>query len=97
MGSVGFGMQVPVAVNSFDKLFVKAQDSTRNRYLTILKMKCNPCHIQKKRPEIFTAENLDLFAQQIRDQVIEKKRMPKGKKYNLTPEEFHIIKQYLVP
>ena len=75
----------------------EAQNPSRQKYLAILEMKCNPCHKEKQRSVVFTDQNMAEYANQIKMQVLVKKRMPKGRKYNLTPEEFQIIENWLAP
>lgn len=90
--------------------FISQQNYTNNIYihsekkivtdekteaLTVLENKCNACHSQKKRQQVFTLDNMDALALTIYDQVFIKKRMPKGRKIKLTEPEFDALKKWL--
>lgn len=62
--------------------------------LTVLEEKCNVCHVAKKRV-VFTNGNMETHAKNIHKQVFIKKRMPKGKKFPMTEEEYDILKKWL--
>lgn len=50
----------------------------------ILKTKCNSCHTKKKNRITFTLGNMNSLAPEIESQVFIKKKMPKGRKNQLT-------------
>lgn len=60
----------------------------------ILTEKCNKCHQKKKRLNIFTLENMDVFAPQIKHQIFVSKRMPKGRT-KLTASELKTLSDWL--
>lgn len=62
----------------------------------ILVTKCNDCHQNKNRYNVYTLENMDSFGVDIYKQVFIKKRMPKGKKNNLTQEEYDQLEEWLL-
>lgn len=70
-------------------------NSNKKAAFEVLQKKCNNCHQQKKRV-VFTAGNMETWATQIHKQVFIKKRMPKGKKYPMTVEEYDILEKWLL-
>lgn len=63
-------------------------DSTSNNAFSILENKCNICHTKRNRKRIFTAENMNVFKDDIYKQVFIKRRMPKGNKIKLNSTEY---------
>ncbi len=82
------GRQFEGTKNSF-------QDEYKSFAFKVLQVKCNTCHATKKRTNIFTLENMDSLASNIQNQVFVKKKMPKGKKVQLTEEESRLLKDWL--
>ncbi|MFT4758417.1 MAG: putative membrane protein [Paraglaciecola sp.] len=75
--------------------FSQVENSSNNPpVLTILEEKCNVCH-QKKKSVVFTEGNMETWAAKIHKQVFVKNRMPKGKKFPLTIEEYDILESWL--
>ncbi len=70
-------------------------NSNHEAAFEILQEKCNVCH-QKKRSVVFTEGNMETWAEKIHTQVFVKKRMPKGKKFPLTAEEYDTLKTWLM-
>ena len=69
--------------------FSKALDkSSKEKAYKILESKCNICHRKRNRRRVFTKENMDTWANDIYKQVFIKKRMPRGKKVKLSPDEY---------
>jgi uncharacterized membrane protein len=60
----------------------------REKAFQILDNKCNVCHRKLNMRRVFTAENMDAWANDIYKQVFVKRRMPKGKKIKLTTNEY---------
>jgi uncharacterized membrane protein len=60
----------------------------KEKALKILDNKCNVCHRKRNKRRVFTAENMDTWANDIYKQVFVKKRMPKGKKIKLNTNEY---------
>ncbi|MCR9288754.1 MAG: hypothetical protein NXI23_15365 [Bacteroidetes bacterium] len=54
----------------------------------ILDNKCNVCHRRRNKRRIFTIENMNTYANDIYKQVFVKKRMPRGEKIKLSPNEY---------
>lgn len=71
------------------------QDSIKSEAFRILQVKCNVCHATKKKTEIFTYQNMDSLAEEINRQVFIKKKMPKGRKIKLTPEDEQQLKTWI--
>ena len=72
-----------------------SQSTPKTEAFKILENKCNVCHVKRNRSKIFTQDNMNLFAYDIHSQVFVKKRMPKGKKIELTNAEFITLKNWL--
>ncbi len=60
----------------------------------IFKSKCNVCHLKKKKV-IFSIDNLYSYRELINQQVLIKKKMPKGKDFQLTQDEFRLIEDWI--
>ncbi|SDL92603.1 hypothetical protein SAMN04488514_103406 [Kriegella aquimaris] len=71
------------------------QKQPKDDALIILQTKCNFCHTLKKRTDIFTLENMDSLAVEINKQVFIKRKMPKGRKVALTPNEERTLKNWI--
>ena len=71
------------------------QEDVKSIAFTTLKNKCNTCHATKKRTDIFTLENMDSLAPEIWKQVFVKKKMPKGRKIELTEVELKTLRNWL--
>ena len=71
------------------------QNEAKTKAFEVLKNKCNSCHATKKRTDIFTLNNIDSLAPNIYEQVFLKRKMPKGKKTKLTPNESMALKNWL--
>lgn len=69
------------------KIIDEQQESLKQRAFIVLKNKCNTCHATKRRVEIFTISNMDSLKIKINNQVFIKRKMPKGKKNQLTTTE----------
>jgi hypothetical protein len=61
----------------------------------VLINKCNVCHIKINKHRLFTLNNMNAFAKDIDKQVFIKKRMPKGFKMKLTPEDYIIQETWI--
>ncbi len=61
---------------------------TDRKAFQILENKCNVCHYKRNQRRVFTRENMNAWSNDIYRQVFVKKRMPKGKKIKLTPQEY---------
>ncbi|MDW7691952.1 hypothetical protein R9C00_15585 [Flammeovirgaceae bacterium SG7u.111] len=61
----------------------------------VLQAKCNICHIKKNPRKVFSKENMSDLAPKIYKQVFVKKRMPKGRKIQLTTEEYAALEKWL--
>lgn len=62
----------------------------------ILDNKCNHCHLKQNPRRVFTPYNMESFASNIYQQVVVKKRMPKGRKTKLTAEEYNSLEAWLI-
>ncbi|WP_276390305.1 hypothetical protein [Eudoraea chungangensis] len=62
--------------------------SAQQRAYEILSNKCNVCHAYRNHRRVFTEENMNLWANDVYQQVFIKKRMPKGKKIKLSSIEY---------
>lgn len=71
------------------------QNDVREEAFGVLRAKCNTCHATKKRTEVFTKENMSRFAPEIYEQVFLKKKMPKGRKVELTENETLLLERWL--
>ena len=77
-----------------DQQVLESQTNTTKQgaYL-VLGTKCNICHSAKKNRTIFSLENMDDLAKAIEYQVFITKKMPKGRKNNLSSlEEEKLLK-----
>ncbi|MEQ8878855.1 MAG: hypothetical protein RLQ12_04440 [Cyclobacteriaceae bacterium] len=63
--------------------------------LTVLESKCNVCHRKQNPLMVFKEKNIAKRASKIYRQVFLDKRMPKGDKIRLTPEEYQILEKWL--
>jgi uncharacterized membrane protein len=71
--------------------FYDSSNSIRNprdKVFQILDNQCNVCHRKRNKRLVFTADNMDAWANAIYKQVFIKKRMPRGKKIKLTADEY---------
>jgi uncharacterized membrane protein len=80
---------------SIGKYEVEQQQSMKEQALTVLKNKCNKCHVKQNPFKVFTSRNMDRLARQIERQVFTLKRMPKGNTVKLTSEERVIIRNWI--
>jgi len=71
------------------------QEDVKMVAFNVLKTKCNVCHATKKKQDIFTLENMDSLASDIHKQVFIKKKMPKGRKNNLSEQESNALQSWL--
>ncbi len=71
------------------------QTGLQKQAFTVLEEKCNVCHVNKKRTDVFTLENMDSLASDINKQVFIKHKMPKGRKIKLTESETELLKLWL--
>lgn len=71
------------------------QENHKTAAFKILTIRCNECHATKKRTDIFTMANMDSLAADIHHQVFVKKKMPKGRKNNLTTSETKALQAWL--
>ncbi|WP_405398143.1 hypothetical protein [Maribacter sp. Asnod2-G09] len=62
-------------------------NTTKQDAYSVLNTKCNFCHSVKKNRTVFSLENMDNLAKAIEYQVFIKKKMPKGRKNNLSSLE----------
>lgn len=67
----------------------------QKRAFAVLQNQCNVCHKTQNPSKIFTIENMNGFVKKINRQVFVWKRMPKGKKNNLTTTEKRLLKTWL--
>ncbi len=72
------------------------QERVKNQAFKVLQTKCNLCHSTKKRVDVFTFQNMDSLATDINQQVFIKRKMPKGRKFNLTAVEEQALKDWIV-
>ena len=70
--------------------FVMPADSL---ILEIFVNKCNTCHLKKKQV-VYTISNVSIYKALIKEQVIVKQRMPKGKNNQLTDSEKLLIQSW---
>ncbi|NRB59273.1 MAG: hypothetical protein HRU50_04940 [Winogradskyella sp.] len=61
----------------------------------VLDNKCNVCHRKRNKRCVFTANNMDSWADRINTQVFVKKRMPKGKNIKLTSREYKDLQTWI--
>lgn len=71
------------------------QEDVKTLAFGVLSRQCNVCHATKKKQDIFTLENMDSLATDINKQVFIKKKMPKGRKNNLSEQESNALKIWL--
>lgn len=71
------------------------QQASKSGAFKVLQIKCNSCHATKKRTDVFTWENMDSLATDIWKQVFVRKKMPKGRKINLTQGEATALQDWL--
>jgi len=84
-----------VSLNDSYALVPKGKLTAKQKAYTVLKKKCNSCHVTDKPKVIFTLKNMDRYAKKIRRQVFLKKKMPKGTKHNLTAKEKSDLKMWV--
>ncbi|UTW63199.1 hypothetical protein KFE98_03315 [bacterium SCSIO 12741] len=60
----------------------------KERAFQILDTKCNVCHRRQNKKRVFTPDNMSPWAQDIYEQVFEKRRMPRGNRIKLTQSEY---------
>ena len=80
---------------SFYGKWVEPQDSVKKQAFDVLELKCNVCHLSRKRVQNFTLQNMDSLASQINTQVFIKEKMPKGNKVVLSKSEMETLKLWL--
>jgi uncharacterized membrane protein len=91
-----FGIdEVDHEIKSISPFFKEIYPKEQIESFTILKSKCNVCHVKRNRSKIFTLENIDGFSLEINEQVFIKKRMPKGNRIKLSEEERIKLKNWL--
>ena len=73
----------------------RKQEDLKVASFSILKAKCNVCHVKQHPRKVFTLDNMEELAPKIYKQVFVKKRMPKGKNITLTQEERQTLKQWI--
>lgn len=71
-------------------------DSTRSKAFQVLVQKCNVCHVKQNQNKIFSTQNMDDWADEIYDQVFIRKKMPRGKKYKLTDQEYRNLHNWII-
>lgn len=71
------------------------QNSLKTKAFNILKNKCNICHATKRRIQLFTLNNMDSLKAEINTQVFIKRKMPKGKRNQLSKQEEMNLKNWL--
>lgn len=80
------------SINEQQVLDLQTNTTKQSAYL-VLHTKCNFCHSVKKNRTIFSLQNMDGLAKAIEYQVFIKKKMPKGRKNNLSSlEEEKLLK-----
>lgn len=70
--------------------------SKKEQAFQILQTKCNVCHEKKNKRRIFTLDNMNKNRKRIYRQVYKWKRMPKGDKIKLTPQESNQLKEWIL-
>lgn len=85
--------EIDWAVKKVEYSEILPSDIKKDAY-GVLEKKCNKCHQKRKRLNIFTFENMDIFAPIIQHQVFVAKRMPKGRT-KLAEEELETLKKWL--
>ncbi len=82
--------------SDFFKIVMQMQQNTvKERAFIVLRDKCNSCHATKTRLIIFTLGTMDSLHLDINTQVFIKRKMPKGKKNNLSEKEEIDLKIWL--
>ena len=79
-------------VKSLDRM---VQTGLQKQAFTVLEERCNVCHVNKRRTDVFTLENMDSLAVDINEQVFIKRKMPKGRKIKLIESETELLKLWL--
>lgn len=75
-------------VRNSEYVSIALAGSSKERAFQILENKCNVCHERRNKRRVFTAGNMDSWAEDVYKQVFVKKRMPKGKNIKLTSNEY---------
>jgi uncharacterized membrane protein len=65
----------------------QAPSALQDAAFEVLSLKCNSCHSKINRRRLFTKTNMNTWSEDVYTQVFVKKRMPKGKKNQLTLQE----------
>lgn len=73
-----------------------AADTKKANAYRVLNAKCNVCHRKQNKHKVFTLINMDGFAAKIKTQVFIKKRMPRGNKIKLTPDEYQTLNNWII-
>lgn len=92
---VSFSPQVSAKQNNQPFPLLTAHSSLKDKAFLILKTKCNVCHRRRNPFMIFSKRNMNRRASRIYKQVFIKRRMPKGDKIKLTPQEYNILRDWL--
>lgn len=82
-------------INSNYSVTMSQQNILKEEAFNLLRTKCNVCHVNKNKRKIFTRDNMNWFAPQIKAQVFIKRRMPKGKNNQLTEKEYQILSNWI--
>lgn len=78
------------------KVGLEIEQNIKEEAFLILQTKCNVCHQKKNKRNVFTLENMDGYENKIYKQVFNWKRMPKGNEIELTPDERHKLKSWII-
>lgn len=70
-------------------------EDLKQQAFSVLKNKCNTCHVKKNPFMIFTEKNMTKRAPRIKKQVFELNRMPKKNGVPLTQEEYITLKTWI--
>ena len=73
--------------------FIEVEMISDSLILEILDNKCNACHLKKKWV-VITIGNMSTYTQLIKEKVIIKQSMPKGKNNQLTDSQKRIIQRW---
>ena len=76
-------------------VIIDSQQTIKENAFVVLKENCNTCHEDKRKASVFTLDNMNAFSNAIDYQVFIKKRMPKGRKNQLTEVEAKTLKIWL--
>ncbi len=71
------------------------QTSTKQKAFIVLRNNCNTCHATKRQLQLFTLYNMDSLRLEINTQVFITRKMPKGKRNQLSEQEEMNLKNWL--